>query len=302
MNIHLHNVNLTSNSGPNCFGKKLFGQLKQKGISFDATKEADVSLVFIEAPIKKSKAPIVQRLDGIYFNSQQNYNQQNKLILETYKKASGVVFQSQFNKDLTTRYFGEHENFEIIHNGSDLELIDKIPKVEAEVFSKYDKVWCCASSWRPHKRLKDNIEYFLQHAGSNDVLLVAGEVKDKPLEDPKVKYLGNMDYLPLLRIYKSSDYFIHLAWLDHCPNVVVDARSAGCQIICSSTGGTKEIAGKNATVILEDEWDFLPTELYNPPAINFNKRQKNTYDTDCNMKNVADKYLDFMKRVSDGNA
>ena len=106
-----------------------------------------------------------------------------------------------------------------------------------------------------------------------------------------------MDYLPLLRIYKSSDYFVHLAWLDHCPNVVVDARSAGCQIICSSTGGTKEIAGKNATVILEDEWDFLPTELYNPPVINFNKIQKNTYDTNCDMKHVADRYLNFINRT-----
>ena len=57
-----------------------------------------------------------------------------------------------------------------------------------------------------------------------------------------------------------SAAFIHLAWLDHCPNVVVDARAAACQIICSSAGGTKEIAGPSAIVIEEDEWDFEPVD------------------------------------------
>ena len=293
-NIHLHNVNLTSTSGPNSFGKKLFNSLRDKGVSFNAELEADAALVFIESNNSKIKAPIIQRLDGIYFNSEQDYDRQNKNILNTYKLAQGVVFQSEFNRTLTTKYFGDHPNYCVIHNGSDLDLISKLPKLEASVFSNYDKIWLSASSWRPHKRLEDNIKYFLDHSGDDDIMLVAGETKEKPIIDKKVKYLGNLDYLSLLRIYKSSDYFIHLAWLDHCPNVVVDARACGCNIICSSSGGTKEIAGKDATVVLEEEWDFSPVALYKPPKIDFSNKVKNSYESEYNMKEVGQKYLDFI--------
>ena len=67
-------------------------------------------------------------------------------------------------------------------------------------------------------------------------------------------------------------YFLHLSWLDHCPNVVVDARSCGCQVICSSTGGTKEIAGEDAIIIEEDEWNYEIVDLYDPPELDFSKK------------------------------
>lgn len=296
-NIHLHNVNLTSTSGPNSFGKKLFNSLRDKGVTFNAEKDADAALVFIESNNSRIKAPIIQRLDGIYFNSEQDYTSQNKNILSTYKSAKGVVFQSEFNRTLTTKYFDEHQNYIVIHNGSDTDLIAKLPKLEADVFSNYDKVWMSASSWRPHKRLQQNIEYFLEHSGHNDVMLVAGDTKEKPITDKKVKYLGNLDYLSLLRIYKSSDYFIHLAWLDHCPNVVVDARACGCKIVCSSSGGTKEIAGSEAIVIEEEEWDFSPVALYKPPALDFTSKIKNIHESVYNMREVGQKYLDFINRT-----
>ena len=62
-------------------------------------------------------------------------------------------------------------------------------------------------------------------------------------------------------MYKASKYFLHLAWLDHCPNVVVDAMACGCTVICSSAGGTKEIAGDNAIIIEENDWNYEPVHL-----------------------------------------
>ena len=69
--------------------------------------------------------------------------------------------------------------------------------------------------------------------------------------------MGNCFYLK---------YFLHLAWLDHCPNVVVDAQAAGCNVICSSSGGTSEIV-YNGKIINEPIWDFSPIRLYYPPDI-----------------------------------
>jgi hypothetical protein len=72
---------------------------------------------------------------------------------------------------------------------------------------------------------------------------------------------------------------------------VVDARAAGCRIVCSSAGGTKEIAGLDATIVEEEEWDLSPVDLYDPPVIYFDRKVKNTFDCDYNIENVAKKYI-----------
>ena len=296
MNIHLENVNLQSTSGPNHFASKL---IKYMDATFDLGKAPDARLCFIESHrvqlFQTDDAPMFQRLDGIYFNTAQNYEVQNKNIKRTYDNADGVIFQSNFNEDLITKYFGEHKNSIVIHNGADVEYIDKVPPLENLKLDKYENVWCCASSWRPHKRLSENIKYFLEHSSEKECLVIAGDKKEDIIKNDRIFYVGNISTLQLISLYKKSKYFIHLAWLDHCPNVVVDARASGCQIICSSTGGTKEIAGPKAIVVIENKWDFEPVKLYEPPPIVFDRKIKNLWDIDYNMNNVSKKYLDFMQ-------
>jgi len=291
LNIHLENVNLGSNSGPNSFALKLFKYGSLAGHSFDDSKKADASLCFIESFKQHHTAPLVQRLDGLYFNTTQDWQLQNSNILKTYQRSDGVVFQSDFNKKLAFEYFGTHDNYSIIRNGADTELISTTNPLRNE---KYDNLWCCASSWRPHKRLDENIDYFLEHSGEKDALIIAGRVTESQIrKQERVFYVGEVNKDRLLSIYKASKYFIHLAWLDHCPNVVVDARASDCQIICSSTGGTKEIAGKDAIIIEENEWDFSPVDLYSPPKIDFSKKIKNDFDSNYEMSHVVDRYFNF---------
>jgi glycosyltransferase involved in cell wall biosynthesis len=295
MKLHLENVNLNSSSGPNSFAKKIVPNLVNLGYEITNISDADLSLCFIESPRQKLNIPQVLRLDGIYFNTAQNYNLQNQNILRTYQMCEGVVYQSEFNKELIERYFGKHKNSTVIHNGADLESIKKTPAMKNDV---YENVWCCASSWRPHKRLKDNIRYFLEHSGEKDLLVVAGNVNpEDKIEDKKVAYFGNLSQQQLYSVYKASKYFLHLAWLDHCPNVVVDAYASGCQIICSSAGGTKEIAGDNAIVVEEEDWDFKPVELYNPPTLDFSRTVLNKTKYSCNIKDTAELYHSFLEKT-----
>jgi len=293
--IRLENVNLGSNSGPNSFAAKLNNKFIASGHTIHNGMDYDVALCFIEDCSNLPPRSLYQRLDGIYFNTAANFELQNKNILATYKKSQGVIFQSNFNKKLTEVFFGEHKNSTVIHNGTDLEFLDTISPLENAKLDKYENVWSCAASWRPHKRLKANIEYFLQHKGDNDCLVVAGK-PDYLFKDPNVFYVGNLKQDILYSLYKRSKYFLHLAWLDHCPNVVVDARASGCRVVCSSNGGTKEIAGPDAIVIQEHPWDFKPTKLYSPPEMDFNNKVKNSFDACYDMKNVAEKYLEFMQR------
>ena len=291
MKLNLENVNLSSNSGPNSFAAKLNKYLGETGVEV-ASEEPDAYLCFIESTRANYNVPMFQRLDGIYFNTAQNYNRQNANIRRTYEMATGVVFQSEFNKQLTTVYFGEHANSTIIHNGADLQAIKDITEFPLD---RYENLWSCAASWRPHKRLDENIRYFLEHSGPKDGMIVAGSVPpNQRIEDEKIHYVGTLTQKQLFSLYKKSKFFIHLAWLDHCPNVVVDARACGAQIICSSAGGTKEIAGSDAIVIQEDVWNFKPTALYEPPSMDFANKLQVGLDSELDMNVVCEKYRDFI--------
>jgi len=295
MKIFLDSVDFNSRSGPNSFGLKLANQLTKDGHRVNLDESPDIQLSFILA--SQNKAPIVQRLDGIYFNSDQDWERLNVPIRETHKKAAGVIYQSDFNKLLTEKYFGKKEFSTVIRNGTDLEAIYNIPSGESEVFNKYDKVWTCASSWRPHKRLSENIRYFLENASEEDCLIVAGENPDCDLNYDRVFYAGNLDWPTLISLYKRSSYFLHLAFLDHCPNVVVDAVASGCKVICASSGGTKEIAGPGAVIIEDLEWDFRPLKLYSPPELNFDNFRENDKNSSIDIKKVSQDYYNFFSKV-----
>jgi glycosyltransferase involved in cell wall biosynthesis len=312
MKIFTHNFNPNSNSGPNKFTRTLFRYLtNHKEVSLVSQEEADVEFCVIQQQAYKVK-PMVLRLDGIYFNSEQDFNRQNAPIKFAYDNADAVVFQSNFNKKLTESWFGPHKNGHVIHNAADDSFINLpelkqgvVPKYGNEMFWPWDQdkeVWSCAAAWRPHKRLLHNVLYFLDHAPDNAVFAIAGslgmdEAKQFMSMSPRIYVLGELVYPQLISLYHRSSTFVHLAYLDHCPNVVVDAQAAGCKIICSSTGGTHEVVN-NGIMILEDEWDLKPCALYKPPHMDFSKTQEVAVHRDYKNKKNGKKATRFVQCVN----
>lgn len=295
MKIHFDNIDMRSTSGPNSFAKKLAHELIRQDHEI-TTQNPQVQLSFIMSG--ERRAPTALRLDGIYFNTEQEWQRMNAPIKKAYDAADLIVFQSVFNRNLTTRYFGAHPNTVVIPNGANLDLIKEAPTNSDSFLDRYRKIWLCASSWRPHKRLDENIRYFTEHAGGGDCLIVAGGGVETQVNDPRIFYVGQLNQLQLMGIMKRADYFIHLALLDHCPNVVVDARAAGCRIICSSSGGTHEVAGSDAIVIQDIEWDWKPFELYRPPMLDFNKKLKIGKDSPIDMRIIAKRYTDALSGIA----
>ena len=297
MRIRYENVSAGSNSGPNHFSNKLKKYLERLDCHFTLTNQ-DVSLCFTQATMPKTST-LVQRMDGIWFNPAQDYKSMNTPFKQTYEAADGVIYQSFFDQKLIEYQFGKHHNTTIINNGADLELISQLQPYDHKILETAENVWCTASHFagRHHKRLYENIRYFLEHSGNKDVLLIAGTIDFDNFKHPRIYYLGNLDISTLLSVFKRSKYFIHLARLDHCPNVVVDARGAGCQIICSNLGGTHEIAGEDAVVIEEEEWDYSPFDYNQPSKLDFTKKIKNTFNRDIDMTTVSKKYFNFLKET-----
>ncbi len=294
MKILLDNVNTQSTSGPNSFGKRLIDQLNVMG--HDASTEheyPDVQLAFIN--FQDKKAPLTAlRLDGIYFNTQQDWNSLNGPIKKSFNDTDLVIYQTNFNKVLTEKFFGTAKKFAIINNGTCFDAISKIDPIQNSILDNFSEVWSCASSWRPHKRLSDNIRYFLEKSPPDSCLVIAGDNPDVIIKHPRVFYAGKLSWKDCIALYKRSKVFLHLAFLDHCPNVVVDARAAGCQLVISSSGGTKEIAGPGAKIIDDISWDLSPLDLYSPPDLDFKNFRISNIESDIDIKNIAKKYVRFL--------
>tara|TARA_Y100000034_G_scaffold17029_1_gene18548 strand:+ start:358 stop:1278 length:921 start_codon:yes stop_codon:yes gene_type:complete len=300
MNIYLENVIMGSSTGPNHFGAKLAKYVKRAGHFCAPSRHPipDIQLSFIESHQRINDIPLVQRLDGIYFDIDKDYMTQNKNIIDTYNSANGIVFQSNYSKSLVFKYFGECKNYTVINNGADIELINSAKPVINRQLEYYDNIWCCASNWRGWKRMPDNIKYFLEFSDKKDCLIVAGmPLPHEHVNHERIFYIGQVSPPTLFSIFKISKYFIHLARYDACPNVVVDARAAGCHIICCSEGGTKEIAGKGATVVVEEPWDMNPVNVDSPPHLDFNNIIENDIMSDIDMANVANRYLDYLNLI-----
>lgn len=296
MKILLDNVDINSSSGPNSFGRRLMLQMQKEGhVAGPLVSDPDVQLSFIMASQKKAKLAL--RLDGIYFNSRQDWRRMNEPIKSSFEAADLVVYQSNFNKHLTEKYFGTAKKSVVINNGTCLETINTIPVLSHPMLDKYSEVWSCASSWRPHKRLKENIGYFLEKAPETACLVVAGENPDHTVQHPRILYTGKLSWEQCISLYKRSTTFLHLAFLDHCPNVVVDARSAGCKLVVASSGGTKEIAGQSSVILQDIEWDLSPLDLYSPPLLDYSKEKSNDIVSNIDIRNISQQYIGALKLI-----
>lgn len=271
MKIHLDNVNMSSNSGPNSFGKRLAMGLIESGheVELYDGRNADVSIVFIEPSGRPLAKKVIQRLDGIWF-SPEEFETKNSSIKELYQSADGVIWQSEFDKGMTTRWWGNPKKGTVIRNGINAPEIKKfqIPALE-QLRQQYEMLFVCSANWHPQKRLMDNIDLYkhLRSFYSSAALIVLGSNPIK-VADPHIFYAGSQPHEICLEVFSAASWMLHLAWLDHCPNTVVEALSQGTPVICSEQGGTKELVESYGLVLKENkEYNFELADYDNPPKI-----------------------------------
>lgn len=308
MKIYYDNVNISSQSGPNTFGKRLYTQLQKVGHSpTTLLSDCDIVLSFIQQRYRGTTAGRrVLRLDGIW-TKPDKFVENNKEIAQAYKNYDAVIVQTEYDKKMIEKYFGLRDKVFVIHNGIDFDYVSKIPAADMSD-ANADKIFVCAASWHPQKRLEDNIRLF-QHIRKkeckNSYLLILGKIgynlnisKDM-LEN--VVHLGQKSHEECLSIYKSSDYFIHLAWMDHCPNVVVEALACGTPVICSNSGGTKEIV-RDSGLIIKEKYDFN-YELFDfdkpwdMDIKDFKLSNIKVSNSHLDISKIAEKYIDVFEKV-----
>lgn len=306
MNIHFDNCEFQSHSGPNTFATRLAKAFLLKGhMIVDSGNEADISIVFIEPSGKPLAKKIVQRLDGIWFKPSE-FEHKNISIKKCYNEAHAVIFQSYFDQKMVNHHWGVRNNTNVIYNGIELIDIEKNPAI-SEIKEKFGRIIVSSSNWHPQKRLKSNFELF-KHLTTNQnaAFIVLGSNPDVRVNSPNVFYAGSQSHETCLQIFEEADMMLHLAWADHCPNVVVEALSRKCPVICSSVGGTVEIIKGRGLTIIEEPYNYELYDYDNPPSLEFHISKyvpKDLYlskdfeinDLDINI--VVDKYIDVLTKV-----
>ncbi len=273
MKVYFDNVAWDAeHTGPNCFAKRLAVQLGFLGITVADPDDYDVALVFIEPTSKLNHMkPFVHRVDGFWFKPEQHKAGMNDRIEWAHRNADLVVHQSDFDRQMLTKHLGKPQRSVTIPNGIQLEPAQLRSEALIDLRKRFDKVFVCSANWHPQKRLLDCVNVFraYKERHQNSCLIVMGANPDVQVADRSVFYTGSIRHDLCAEAYSIADWMIHMAWLDHCPNVVVEAISQGCPVICSSEGGTKELVGsRNGLVVLdEDQYKLELVDYDNPPRV-----------------------------------
>jgi glycosyltransferase involved in cell wall biosynthesis len=299
--IHFSGVNFISTSGPNTFANRLARQFVNMGHELSDQSDYDVALVFIEPSTKLSAyRPIVQRCDGIWFKPEE-FKTHNASIKACYDVADRVIWQSDFDRNMVQKWFGEHDGT-VIRNGIMLPIsIPVTSQALIDIRKRYNQVFVCSANWHPQKRLKANVELF-QHIRStiepNSCLLVLGSHPDHMIADKDVFYANSVSYEVYMQVYQLADCMLHLAYLDHSPNSVVEALACGCPVMCPSDGGTKELVGDHGIILQEtQQYDYSLLNYDLPPQIDVTQvkslpaRSMLSTCTNIDISNVARSYI-----------
>ena len=317
MRVHFDNVNMSAGTGPNTFANRLARRLFETGheVLLEGP-QADVSLVFIEPTGKPLAKKVVQRLDGIWFKPHE-FHTKNEGIKTLYEHADAVVFQSQFDHKMVTKWWGtpgsglqgfRTATSHIIGNGVELMPVKEltIPKL-VEMRAAYDRIYVCSSNWHAQKRLQANVELFerLRSTHPNSCLIIMGAHPDFRATGPNVFYTGPVGPDVYNQIYSAANWLLHLAWADHCPNVVVEALAQGTPVVCSEVGGTKELIGGYGVVLREEPYSFELADYDNPPQLDLSQistlpeRQNLDYGSIANIdiNHVVKQYVALFEAV-----
>lgn len=224
--------------------------------------------------IKKKDIPIILNQNGVYYSGwyQGNWKDMNIRMSKAYHNADYVFWQSEFCKKSANKFLGlRNGKGEILYNAVDTKIFypKKITKdksilkmlvtgrVEDKTFYRIENIIRAANLLK-----KDNINFKIEFYGLIDEANYkrATKIIIKFNLEGYVNFLGSYSQKNAPKIYRSYDLYLIMNYMDPCPNTVIEAMSSGLPIIFSSTGGLKELVGKNAGLGLEvkENWDKEP--------------------------------------------
>ena len=264
--------------GPKIFLSRLKESVERQGIARTThflNPLHDVSL-FVSVARDYIRKPYVLRLDGIYIDARDTCGpneQLNAPIKQAIGGAKGLIYQSAYNKRIIEYHLGASDiPSVVIPNGANLQQFspEGASCRERLGIPADARVLLTSGTWRAHKRLGAVIELFrgLRQHHSDLHLIIIGSAEELRVADKRIHCVGFIEPRELAAWYRSADLYVFLAWLDNCPNSVVEAIATGLPVLCTNLGGTRELVERaDAGIVAEADQPVGPefVDLYQPP-------------------------------------
>jgi glycosyltransferase involved in cell wall biosynthesis len=282
----------------------------------------DIGLFKILSKSRYNK-PFILRLDGIYVdkaNTVGDSDELNEIIFKSITTANGLIFISNFSKELVTKFYGQIKKpSTIIHNSVDINQFSPSGGNYRKKLgiNANSKVIITSAQWRRPKRLKETVIFFkkmVEHTGEDLKLIVLGKNPDYVIDNNNIFYVGEVPFDDLPGWYRTGDIYIQLSWLEPCGNTQIEAIACGLPTLCTNRGGIREtiIRSKGGIVSAADEsFEFKKIDIYNPPEpdynilikdmcnilenISFYQKRIDYQKVDINL--AAREYIDFIERI-----
>lgn len=314
---------LNDKGGPKIFLRRLRNSIREQDLAQTTHFFNPFHQVGLYANVARNyyRKPYVLRLDGLYFDTLETLGSNRTLntpIFQSIKKASGLVFQSAFARQMFQNFYdqGELPESRIILNGAPIPPISTLSRHDYNLPEDAFLI-VCAANWRRWKRLEEIIALTKRIRQQYNVhLLVIGQVHGQQLARSEyISYLGTVHPGDILKYYQLADMLIHIAWLDTCPNTVIEAVTSGLPVLCSNQGGTPDIVKTCRAGIIslcDEDYDGSHlVDLYHPPQpdmdilekdalmmienIDHYKKQLNNETVEIN--HTAREYVNFIQQT-----
>lgn len=293
LKIAMHSQSRLS-GGPASFFSNLRAEINENGLAKIVKSWNPTQDIGLYSSIAKQlfSFPYVLRIDGIYFDKRNTFGENsflNRKIFSSISNSSGIIFQSEFSRRLVQAHYGKVQHPQIvILNGA------KIQNHKHKKNLGNSKIIVCSANWRPNKRLEDIIKAIAMLRKNIECeLFILGDVgKNLIPESNYIHVLGPQPRSVVSDYLSKADLFIHLSWLDPCPNSVVEAISHGVPVVCSNQGGTPEIvrnanAGRVSDCDENVAYEKL-VDLHNPPQPDIKQIVRDTELILENHTNIVD--------------
>ena len=222
-------------SGPHIFMRRLIKELEQQSLIQIVNNRADILFSTITLP-KKITCKSVLRIDGFYWHGG-NVKQRNLPIIDSIKRADGIVFQSQFSRNCADSLKCNIKASTIIYNAIDLNHINNIPpkNIQPGIVATAD--------WRATKRPSSICLGFIESQLDLPLYMV-GNCSQK-IKHKNIHWLNNVCPTEVISILKANKYAVHLGAYDNCPNSVIEQLACRLPILYAGCGGVPEIVANN---------------------------------------------------------
>lgn len=192
----------------------------------------------------------------IFDRSAKNYLDKKNAFTSLPQSLFRIITVSNWMKGEMSHSFLGNCQFQIIHNGIDLNVFS-VQDNEQGVRQRYglgDKrvILALASIWSKEKGWDDLVE-MSKMLNDNELIVMVG-VNDKQMEQLPSNIVGikrTENVQQLAELYSAADVFVNPTWQDNYPTVNLEAIACGTPVVTYRTGGSVESVTSATGAIVE---------------------------------------------------